>query len=35
MRSVVWHSVLFCAQGEQPPGWGSQRIFLVCVGDGC
>lgn len=31
MRSVVRHSVLFWAQGEQPPGWGSQRIFLTCV----
>lgn len=27
MRSVVQHSVLFWAQGEQPPGCGSQRIL--------
>lgn len=31
IRSVVRHSVLFWAQGEQPPGWGSQRIFLSCA----
>jgi hypothetical protein len=31
MRSVVRHSVLFCAHGEQPPGCGSQRIFLICA----
>lgn len=30
MRSVVRHSVLFWAQGEQPPGWGSHRIFRTC-----
>lgn len=27
MRSVVLHSVLFCTQGEQPPGRPSQRIL--------
>ena len=30
MRSVVQHSVLFWAQGEQPPGCGSQRILRTC-----
>jgi hypothetical protein len=30
IRSVVVHSVLFCSQGEQPPGLASHRILRIC-----